>query len=1032
MKSFVQSNLSALNSTHSLSTLSNATGGLSVLLATKGWRDLSPEIYAAESADQAKEQRLRGALQSYELQPDKRRGWELLKLLRGAETDLQDNYIYAKKQQMLYQAQAEQEAKSGGGIISDWTRWLWHGMQDFMGSSNEALVEKYARLAAKCQRQQAELSRWTIALRQELLVDSTPSTEEIIAIDTPTAKAAQRRLLQQSGSLVTVKNPIPNQRIKVNQMYSYSLNDVFSGEYTVLGAVETGQSSLPGWLSLQYQLLGSYPVGCTWVTVSGTTAFVADGNALLILDVSTPSNPQLLGRYAGAGSGSAYGVAISGTTAFVAYGDSGLLVLDVSTPSNPRLLGSYPAGSGSWSNSVAVSGTIAFVTESSGLLILNVSIPSNPRLLSNYPSGSQFVAVSGTTAFLADYSGLLILDVSTPSNPRLLGSYPTGSLGSAKGVVVSGTTAFVADYTGGLLILDVSTLSNPQLLGSYPAGSSGAANSVAVSGTTAFVANNNAVLILDVSTPSNPRLLGSYACSFAGSGIAYGVAVLGTTAFVADFNAGLLILELSQGQLTGIPPNNFLWQSVSLTINARNFTTTLASTTFTLTIALNSIAIIAGAVVGSVAGVALLAGLGFWIRRRRLATIESINLDNSDDNGSIKPSPPLPDSISNLLPDEQKKPQKLEADTIVPTILETDIVPTTSTHISTTPLPHSKTLPEEKSETSEPQESKMASKPRPNSPSQQIDDSGEIKISIKASFADLEIDYDHKLGEGAYGTVYKGVYKYNPVAIKELHTKQLSTAAQKELKLEAGIMATMRSDNLVELRGVCLEAPHYCLVMELMPKGSLYGVLKNNPELPLAVKYRIALDVVSGLAQLHDMDILHRDLKSLNVLLDERFRAKIGDFGLSKVKSEIGNMSTAKGAKGTLGWMAPELMDDPPPPATTMADIYACGMIFWELVVKPYRTPFQGLALQALMIAKISRGINQETIPKDCPAAFTQLMRSCWQSPQERPSAKSLVKSMSDLFKTIPEDDKLSTPSKGSEVEIQSLVPSYVRSEFNS
>ena len=210
MKSLEQSNLSALNSTDSLPVLNNSTGRLSALLAAKGWRDLSPEIYAAESADQAKEQRLRDALQSYALQPDAHHGWELLNLLREAETELQTQYAYAKKQQMFYQDQAEQEAKSGGGVIADWTQWLWHGVQDFFGSSSEALVEKYARMAVESQRRQAELSIWTAALQQELLIDSTPSpeedqslpestesegdteAEEIKAIDTPTVKAAQR------------------------------------------------------------------------------------------------------------------------------------------------------------------------------------------------------------------------------------------------------------------------------------------------------------------------------------------------------------------------------------------------------------------------------------------------------------------------------------------------------------------------------------------------------------------------------------------------------------------------------------------------------------------------------------------------------------------------------------------------------------------------------------------------------------------------------------------------------------------------
>ena len=246
MKAFEQSNLSALNSTGSLSALNHSTAGLAAALAAKGWRDLSSEIYAAESADQAKEQRLKDVLQSYALQPDAHHGWELLNLLREAEAELQTQYAYAKKQQAFYQAQAEQEAKSGGGVIVDWTQWLWHGVQDFFGSSSEALAEKYARLAVESQRQQAELSTWTAALQQELLVDSTPSpeedqslpesteaegeseAEEIIAIDTSTSKATQRRLLQQAENQITVENPIPLQYAQVGQPFMLIADDVFN------------------------------------------------------------------------------------------------------------------------------------------------------------------------------------------------------------------------------------------------------------------------------------------------------------------------------------------------------------------------------------------------------------------------------------------------------------------------------------------------------------------------------------------------------------------------------------------------------------------------------------------------------------------------------------------------------------------------------------------------------------------------------------------------------------------------------------
>ncbi len=303
---------------------------------------------------------------------------------------------------------------------------------------------------------------------------------------------------------------------------------------------------------------------------------------------------------------------------------------------------------------------------------------------------------------------------------------------------------------------------------------------------------------------------------------------------------------------------------------------------------------------------------------------------------------------------------------------------------------------------------------------QRMDKTGDMKISFNIPYQDLEFDEKSQLGYGAYSTVYKGTYEYSEVAIKKLNTRHLSTDAVEELKREAGILGSVRSDYIVQLRGVCLEAPNYCLVMELMSKGSLYSVLQNSPELPLVVRLQIGLDVCCGLYLLHQKNILHRDLKSMNVLLDDRFRAKIADFGLSKIKSEMSSKSSSHGMKGTLGWMAPELFAEKPQ-VSAAVDIYALGMVMWEMITHPYRTPFQGLAPASLITAKLNRGENQEMIPKSCSPELRQWIRRCWQKPDKRPSAQVLAQSLSEMFKT--RQQKLtSTQSKNIVIQRSNLL----------
>ncbi len=207
-----------------------------------------------------------------------------------------------------------------------------------------------------------------------------------------------------------------------------------------------------------------------------------------------------------------------------------------------------------------------------------------------------------------------------------------------------------------------------------------------------------------------------------------------------------------------------------------------------------------------------------------------------------------------------------------------------------------------------------------------------------------KIKEEKVLGEGAFGTVSLGKYDRDRVAIKRFKLEDFPRELLQKILSEASVMARIQSDYLVGLRGVCLEAPHYCLVMEYLPGGDLYQLLHPkksevlSPSQPLSLSqcYRLASDMAIGLSYLHQQGILHRDLKSLNVLLWREYhgewRAKLSDFGLSTLKRSL---LRGEGVVGSWPWLAPEIMMGTDTEAedqySKATDVYGLGMLLYEL-----------------------------------------------------------------------------------------------------
>ncbi|KAL7000649.1 hypothetical protein U1Q18_001802 [Sarracenia purpurea var. burkii] len=172
--------------------------------------------------------------------------------------------------------------------------------------------------------------------------------------------------------------------------------------------------------------------------------------------------------------------------------------------------------------------------------------------------------------------------------------------------------------------------------------------------------------------------------------------------------------------------------------------------------------------------------------------------------------------------------------------------------------------------------------------------------------------FKDKLGEGGYGCVYKGKLRSgSDVAIKILGK---SKANGQEFINEVATIGRIHHVNVVQLIGLCATGSKRALVYEFMPNGSLEKYLFSSQEgkfsLSCKQMYDISVGVARGIKYLHrgcDMQILHFDIKPHNILLNENFTPKVSDFGLAKLYPTNNSIISLTAARGTMGYMAPEL-----------------------------------------------------------------------------------------------------------------------------
>ncbi|XP_059296983.1 uncharacterized protein LOC132049989 isoform X2 [Lycium ferocissimum] len=266
-----------------------------------------------------------------------------------------------------------------------------------------------------------------------------------------------------------------------------------------------------------------------------------------------------------------------------------------------------------------------------------------------------------------------------------------------------------------------------------------------------------------------------------------------------------------------------------------------------------------------------------------------------------------------------------------------------------------------------------------------------------------------ELGAGTYGTVYHGKWRGTDVAIKRIKRACFSGRSSQEERLikdfwrEAQILSNLHHPNVLAFYGVVPDGAGGTLatVTEFMTNGSLRNVLiKKDRSLDGYKKLLIAMDAAFGMEYLHSKNIVHFDLKCDNLLVSlrdpQRPVCKVGDFGLSRIKR---NTLVSGGVRGTLPWMAPELLNGSSNRVSEKVDVFSFGITMWEILTgeEPYANMHCGA-----IIGGILKNTLRPPMPERCDPEWRKLMEQCWSAdPEARPSFTEIRNRLSSMSAAV-------------------------------
>ena len=263
-----------------------------------------------------------------------------------------------------------------------------------------------------------------------------------------------------------------------------------------------------------------------------------------------------------------------------------------------------------------------------------------------------------------------------------------------------------------------------------------------------------------------------------------------------------------------------------------------------------------------------------------------------------------------------------------------------------------------------------------------------------------QLVFEKRIGSGAFGEVSVGIFKPTgaKVAIKKFHMVEDNKRSRELYCREVKCLAMYKHRFLLPFIGYTDTQP-FCIVTKYIANGSLYNALHNKSvELNSTDLTLIAYGISSAMQYLHSNTIIHRDLKTQNVLIDEHKFPVIADFGSSrKIQGEA-----MTGSVGTLNYMAPEFFQGED--YNEKVDVYSFGLILWEMLTK--EVPFDNMEYFQIIYQVVIQQ-SRPMIPKKTPPNLAKLIESCWSlNPSERPSFEQITPLFESGIVEFPDCDR--------------------------